>query len=291
MFEGFALADVDVGAVTLRVRTGGSGPPVLLLHGHPQTHVMWHLVAPALARDHTVVMADLRGYGSSDKPPTDPDHLPYSKRVMAQDMLALMGKLGHERFAVVGHDRGGRVAYRLTLDHPERVNRLAVLDIVPTAEMWRFAERAGKRFGLAEYHWYFLAQPDGLPERVINAAPEQYYFGAGRERFDAEALADYERAVRNPATVHAMCEDYRAGASIDDKIDEADRAAGRRITCPVLALWAARDELPRWLDVLETWRGWADDVTGHGIDAGHHLAEEAPDEVAAALRTFLGART
>ena len=171
MFDGFELSYVDVGPVTLRVRTGGSGPPVLLLHGHPQTHVMWHLVAPALARNHTVVMADLRGYGLSGKPPTDADHLPYSKRVMAQDMVVLMGMLGHDRFAVVGHDRGGRVAYRLTLDHPERVTRLAVLDIVPTAEMWRFAERAGKRFGLAEYHWYFLAQPDGLPERVITAAP------------------------------------------------------------------------------------------------------------------------
>jgi haloacetate dehalogenase len=200
-----------------------------------------------------------------------------------------MRTLGFEDFAVVGHDRGGRVAYRLALDHPRRVTRLAVLDIVPTAEMWRFAEGAGKEFGLVDWHWYFLAQPAPGPERIITAAPERHYFAGDTSLFDPAALADYRRCTSNPDTVHAMCEDYRAGAGIDDDVDEADRAAGRRITCPALALWSAREELPRWFDVLAMWRRWANDVQGHGIDAGHYLAEEAPEDVAGALREFLRA--
>ncbi len=287
MFHGFDLHHLDVGGVTLRVRIGGSGPPLLLLHGHPQTHMMWHRVAPRLSDQFRLVIPDLRGYGESSKPPTTDDHEPYSKRAMAQDFVRLMDQLGHESYGVVGHDRGGRVAYRLALDHPHRVTRLAVLDIVPTAEMWRFAERSGKRFGLVDYHWYFLAMPDGLPERLITAAPTAYYFTTGRDRFDSEALADYERCIADPATVHAMCEDYRAGAGIDDRIDEADRASGRRIRCPVLVLWAGKDELGEWFDVLETWRRWADDVTGQAIDSSHFMAEEAPGEVAAALIDFL----
>ncbi|MPZ52042.1 MAG: alpha/beta fold hydrolase [Acidimicrobiia bacterium] len=287
MLDEFKLSTVDVGEARLRVRTGGSGPPVLLLHGHPQTHLIWHLVAPVLAERFTVVLADLRGYGESNKPPTTDGHQPYSKRTMALDMVRLMDQLGHGSYAVVGHDRGGRVAYRLALDHPDLVTRLAVLDIVPTADMWRFAEGAGKRFGLVNYHWYFLAMPHDLPERIITAAPDRYYFTTGSERFHPDALADYLRCVRNPETVHAMCEDYRAGAGIDDELDEEDRSAGRRIQCPVLALWAGKDELGRWFDVLETWRGWADDVSGRPIDAGHYLPEEAPDEVSAALMTFL----
>jgi haloacetate dehalogenase len=287
MFDGFSLTSVDVGEVRLRVRVGGSGSPVLLLHGHPQTHVMWHRVAPILARELTVVAADLRGYGESSCPATTPDHTPYSKRAMAADQVALMRRLGFERFAVVGHDRGGRVAYRMALDHPRRVKRLAVLDIVPTADMWRFAERAGKQFGLIDWHWYFLAQPAHRPERIITAAPERFYFSGDTGVFDVEALADYRRCVSDPDTVHAMCEDYRAGAGVDDDNDEADRRKGRRISCPVLALWGAREELPRWFDVLDVWRRWADDVRGHGIDAGHFLAEEAPEPVAAALRDFL----
>ena len=288
MFEGFALAHVDVGDLTLRVRTGGSGPPLLLLHGHPQTHAMWNRVAPALAEQFSLVMPDLRGYGESSKPPTTHDHSSYAKRTMATDVVRLMDGLGHDTYGVVGHDRGGRVAYRLALDHPDRVTRLAVLDIVPTGDMWRFAERSGKRFGLVEYHWYFLAMPDGLAERVITPSPSAYYFIDGRERFEPAALADYERCVANPETVRAMCEDYRAGAGIDDEIDEADRAAGRRIQCPVLALWAGKDELGTWFDVLATWRGWADDVTGHAVDSSHYLAEEAPAEVTAALLAFFG---
>ncbi len=289
MFERFELRQVDVGEVTLRVRVGGSGPPVLLLHGHPQTHVMWHRVAPDLAAAHTIVAADLRGYGGSTSPaPTrEGDHAAFSKRAMALDQVALMSILGFDAFSVVGHDRGGRVAYRMALDHPGRVTRLAVLDIVPTADMWRFAEGAGKAFGLADWHWYFLAQPAPRPERIIGADPGAYYYAGDTSRFDAEALADYRSAVADPGTVHAMCQDYRAGATIDDDLDEADRAAGRRIECPVLALWSARDELPTWFDVLQTWRGWAHDVRGRGIDAGHFLAEEAPDEVARALLGFL----
>jgi haloacetate dehalogenase len=250
---------------------------------------MWHLVAPELAVAHTVVAADLRGYGRSTSPAgtREADHASFSKRAMALDQVELMSSLGFDRFSVVGHDRGGRVAYRMALDHPGRVTRLAVLDIVPTADMWRYAEVSGKAFGLVDWHWYFLAQPAPRPERIIGADPAAYYFAGDTSRFDAEALADYRAAVADPDTVHAMCEDYRAGATIDDDLDEEDRDAGRRIACPVLALWSARDELPTWFDVLETWGGWADDVRGHGIDAGHFLAEEAPDEVARALLDFL----
>jgi haloacetate dehalogenase len=281
-FEDFELSRVDTGEAEIRVRHAGSGPPVLLLHGHPQTHVMWHAVAPQLAEDFTVVAADLRGYGESSKPSTTPDHEPYSKRAMARDQVEVMRQLGFERFAVAGHDRGGRCAYRMALDHPEPVERLAVLDIVPTADMWR---RADMEFGLVNWHWYFLAQPFDFPERVIGADPSVYYFRRGRDRFHPEALADYLVAVRNPETIHAMCEDYRAGATYDFDLDEADRGR-RRIQCPVLALWAGQDELEKWFDVLEVWRGWADDVTGRALDSGHFLAEERPDEVASELRAF-----
>jgi haloacetate dehalogenase len=248
---------------------------------------MWHRVAPSLAEHGTLVMPDLPGYGRSTGRPSTPGSSAHSKRAMAHDLVALMRDLGHERFAVVGHDRGGRVAYRMALDHPDRVSRLAVLDIVPTAEMWRYARREGKAFGVINWHWFFLARPVDLPEQVILAAPERFYFTGDTSMFTPETLADYYACVADPATVHAMCEDYRAGAGIDHELDEADHAAGRRITCPVLALWSARDELPRWFDVLDVWRRWADDVRGHGIDAGHYLAEEAPGAVASALTDFL----
>ena len=283
MFEGFELTTVETPEAAIRVRRGGSGPPLLLLHGHPQTHAMWHAVAPRLANEFTVVAADLRGYGESSKPPATPDHEPYSKRAMARDQVHVMEALGFERFGVCGHDRGGRCAYRLALDHPERVLKLAVLDIVPTAEMWR---RVDMEFGLADWHWFFLAQPHPFPERLIEAAPDEFYFRGDRSRFHHEALADYLRCVRDPATIHAMCEDYRAGATIDFELDEEDRRAGRRIACPVLALWAGRDELGRWFDVLDVWRRWAGDVRGRAIDCGHFLAEEAPHEVYAELRAF-----
>lgn len=284
MFEGFALETIDSGEVALRVRHGGSGPPLLLLHGHPQTHVMWHKIAPLLARDFTVVAPDLRGYGGSGKPPTDPSHEPYSKRAMARDQVALMRHFGFARFAVAGHDRGGRCAYRLALDHPERVSKLAVLDIIPTGETFRRADMA---FGLGYWHWFFLAQPAPLPERLIGADPDAYYF---RDReaawLDREALADYLRYARDPATIHAMCEDYRAGAGIDYLLDEADRGV-RRITCPLLALWGRQGRLQEWYDVVEVWRDWADDARGQAIDCGHFLPEEAPEETYAALHAFL----
>lgn len=282
MFEGFHLSMIDTGEAVLRVRHGGSGPPLLLLHGHPQTHVMWHKIAPRLARDFTVVAPDLRGYGDSSKPPTTPDHEPYSKRAMARDQVALMQHLGFDRFFVAGHDRGGRCAYRLALDHPDRVLKLAVLDIIPTGEVWR---RANMEFGLAYWHWFFLAQPFPLPENLLGAHPEHYYFRSGRERFAPEALQDYLRCVHNPETIHAMCEDYRAAATLDYELDESDRDV-KRILCPVLALWAKQGSLEKWYDVLDIWRGWADDVRGKGIDCGHYLAEEAPEETYTELRAF-----
>ncbi|MGD0050933.1 MAG: alpha/beta hydrolase [Vulcanimicrobiaceae bacterium] len=285
MFDGFVLERIDTGEAQLRVRHGGVGPPLLLLHGHPQTHVMWHRVAPDLAREFTVVAMDLRGYGESSKPPTTDDHEPYSKRAMARDAVAVMRHLGFERFAVAGHDRGGRVAYRLALDHPERVARLATLDILPTYE--HFA-RADMRFGLGYWHWFFLAQPYPLPETLIGADPERFFLGRPNRPnvFAPEALADYLRCYRDPATIHAACEDYRAAASYDYALDEADKRAGRRIAAPLLALWGGRAQVGSWYDVLAIWREWADDVRGGPIDAGHFLAEEAPEATYAALRSF-----
>jgi len=288
VFDGFTLERIDVGEAELRVRHGGSGPPVVLLHGHPRTHVTWHRVAPLLVGSHTVVCPDLRGYGASSKPPSTPDHATYAKRAMARDVVALMARLGHERFAVVGHDRGLYVAQRLTLDHPDVVTHLGVIDGVPIGSA---LARCDARFAAAWWHWFFLAQPD-RPEQVINADPDAWYGrrddAAVRRNMGEEAWADYRRAIHDPATVHAMCEDYRAGLGPDRAADDADRAAGRRITCPVLVLWAGRDDLPDlYDDIPGVWREWADDVTGLAIDAGHHVAEEAPTALAAALLPFL----
>jgi haloacetate dehalogenase len=230
-----------------------------------------------------VVVPDLRGYGDSSKPPTTPDHEPYSKRAMARDQIALMQHFGYQRFSIAGHDRGGRVAYRLALDHPERVERLAVLDIIPTGEAFR---RAGMAFGLGYWHWFFLAQPHPLPERLLGADPDAYYFPRRDEPWlDPEALADYLRCVHNPDTIHAMCEDYRAGASYDFQLDEADRGK-RRISCPLLALWGRHGRLEGWYDVASVWRDWADDVRGRALNCGHYLPEEAPEETYAELRNF-----
>ena len=285
MFEGFELSMVDIGEAVLRVRRGGEGPPVLLLHGHPQTHVMWHKVAPLLAWDFTVIAADLRGYGQSSKPPSTPDHVPYSKRVMALDQIALMRHFGFEQFSVVGHDRGGRCAYRMALDHPDVVEKLAVLDIIPTGEAYW---RTNMEFAMGYWHWFFLSQPEDFPEKMINANPENYYFRKGRERFDPEALADYLEAVHNPETVRAVCEDYRAAATIDTQLDAADKGK-RKISCPTLVLWGAQADLNKWYDVPAIWRDWAENVQGHAIDCGHYLAEEAPEETYAALYDFLTA--
>ncbi len=284
MFEGFALDRVDVGDAVLRVRHGGSGPPVLLLHGHPRTHATWHRVAPQLAAGWTVVCPDLRGYGRSTGPPSDPDHSAYSKRAMAADAVALMRRLGHERFAVVGHDRGSYVAMRTALDHPAAVAALGVLDSVPIGEA---LARADARFAAAWWHWFFLGQTAKPAERVISADPDAWY-GGDPAVMGEEAYEDYRVAIHDPAVVHAMCEDYRAGLGPDRAADDADRAAGRRIGCPTLVLWSRRDDMADlYGDVLGVWRSWADDLRGGEIDSGHHMAEDAPDELAAALRGFL----
>jgi haloacetate dehalogenase len=277
VFEGFELLTVN----GVRLRRGGHGPPLLLLHGHPQTHAMWHAVAPLLADDFTVVAADLPGYGRSA--PVESG----SKRDMASVVVATMAELGFARFALAGHDRGGRCAYRLALDRPESVERLAVLDIVPTVEQWR---RIDSKVGLTYWHWFFLAQPEPFPERLIAAAPDAFYFRGDRSRFDPDALDDYLTVVREPPVIHAMCQDYRAGATVDVEHDEADLAAGRRIGCPLLVLWAGRDELGQLFDVVATWRRWADDVRGRPLDCGHFLAEERPEDVGAELRGFFSAR-
>lgn len=285
MFEGFALERIDVGEAELRVRHGGSGPPLLLLHGHPRTHVTWHRVAALLASELTVVCPDLRGYGESSKPPTTPDHEPYSKRALARDMLTLMHLLGHEQFAVGGHDRGSYVAFRLALDHPDSVTKLAVMDSVPIAEA---LARCDARFASAWWHWFFLGQTQKPAERVIDADPDAWYT-ATPEHMGLEAFADFHRAIHDPRTVHAMCEDYRAGLGIDRAHDEEDRAGGRRVRCPLLVVWSKHDDLEDlYGDPVAIWRSWADDVRGGvTIESGHHMAEEAPAEVAAALRTFV----
>ncbi|WP_320066261.1 alpha/beta hydrolase [Micromonospora sp. RTGN7] len=284
MFGGFALEEIDVGEVRLRVRHGGSGPPVVLLHGHPRTHATWHRVAPLLAREHTVICPDLRGYGGSSKPPSDPDHTTYAKRAMARDVVGLLDALGHDRAAVIGHDRGCYVAMRTALDHPSRVSRLGVLDGVPIGEA---LARADARFAARWWHWFFLGQSDKPAERVIIADPDAWY-GGSPATMGEEAYADYRRAIHDPATVHAMCEDYRAGLGPDRAADDADRAAGRRIACPVLFCWSERDDMvDLYGDPAAIWRDWADDVRVASIDSGHHMAEEAPEELAATLATFL----
>ncbi|MFV2115830.1 alpha/beta fold hydrolase [Micromonospora sp. LOL_025] len=284
MFEGFTLERIDVGEVRLRVRHGGSGPPVVLLHGHPRTHATWHRVAPLLAREHTVICPDLRGYGGSSKPPSDPGHTAYAKRAMARDVVGLLDALGHDRAAVVGHDRGCYVAMRTALDHPQRVSRLGVLDGVPIGEA---LARADARFAARWWHWLFLGQSDKPAERVITADPDAWY-GGSPAAMGEEAYADYRRAIHDPATVHAMCEDYRAGLGPDRAADDADRAAGRRIACPVLFCWSERDDMVElYGDPAAIWRDWADDVRVASIDSGHHMAEEAPEQLAAALAGFL----
>ena len=284
MFEGFTLERIDTGEAELRVRHGGSGPPVLLLHGHPRTHVTWHRVAPLLAGRHTVVCPDLRGYGQSSKPPTTPDHEPYSKRAMARDCVALMRTLGHERFAVAGHDRGSYVAFRTAMDHPDRVSALAVLDSIPIGEA---LARADARFASAWWHWFFFGQTEKPAEWVISADPEAWY-RPNRELMGDENYADYLRAIRDPEVVHAMMEDYRAGLGIDRAHDDADRAAGRRVQCPALVLWASRDDMEElYGDPLEVWSEWAEDVRGRPIASGHHIAEEAPEALSAELLAFL----
>ena len=289
MFEGFERERVKTGEVEIDLVRRGDGLPVLLLHGYPQTHAMWHLVAPRLAEDFTVVAADLRGYGDSSKFFGDEDHSTYSKRKTAADQVAVMEALGFDSFAVVGHDRGARVGHRLALDYPERVTKLAVLDIVPTRHVFRTVE---KELATAYYHWFFFIQPYDLPETLIGADPSYYLrkklggWGTALETFAPEALAEYERCF-DAATIHASCEDYRASASIDLTHDEVDWDAGRKIECPLLALWGGRGVMESIYDVEAVWRQYANNVRGKPLDAGHFLAEERPEETTQELKTFL----
>jgi haloacetate dehalogenase len=293
MLNGFTDAEIQTGETSIFVRSSGSGPPLLLLHGFPQTHLMWRSVAPLLARRFTVVCADLRGYGRSGCPVSTPDHAPYAKRAMAQDMVTVMERLGFSRFSVAGHDRGGRVAYRMALDHPHRVDRLAVLDILPTETVW---DRADARFALAFWPWSLLAQPEPLPERILVAATEAIVddafggWGTPSRVFPPEVRAAYLRALRDPSHAHAICEEYRAAATIDREHDRVDRASGRRIACPLLALWSAQGPLGTWYveesGPIALWQAWSDDVQGHPLNAGHFFPEEAPEQTAKALNLF-----
>ena len=289
LFPGFEEREIALGEATLHVRSGGSGPPLLLLHGYPQSSAMWRRVAPALATRFHVVAPDLRGYGRSSIPGSHGGS-GYSKRKMGEDALALMQSLGHARFGVAGHDRGGRVAYRLALDHPEAIARVAVLDIIPTGEMWRGMD-AGR--AMQVYHWMFLAQPEPLPETLISAASQTYldhtlasWTGAKTLEAFQGALEEYRTAFADPARVHASCEDYRAGATLDRLADEIDHAAGRKIEAPLLALWGAKGIPAEGVSPLDVWRQWARDVRGHAIDCGHFLPEEAPEATAQALMNF-----
>jgi haloacetate dehalogenase len=292
-FEAFEAFEVEGDGASIFVRRFGSGPPVLLLHGFPQTHLMWRAVAPLLAGRFTVICADLRGYGRSSCPPSRPDHAPYAKRAMANDMVAVMETLGHPRFSIAGHDRGGRVAYRLALDHPRRVERLAVLDIIPIVEAW---ERADKRLATGYWPWSLLAQPAPLPERLLSAAPDAVVdnaldgWGSAAEAFDTAARTHYIEALRDSAHVHAICEEYRAAATLDHAHDVLDRNAGRRIACPVLVLWSGRGPLNAWYaedgGPLALWRRWADDVRGRALDGGHFFPEEIPQRTAEELGAF-----
>jgi haloacetate dehalogenase len=290
MFQDFERKQIQTSGATIDLVVGGSGPPLLLLHGYPQTHAMWHLVAPRLAREFTVVAPSLRGYGDSSKPDGGADHAAYSKRAMGQDQVEVMQSLGFDRFAVAGHDRGGRVAYRLAFDRPEVVEKLAVLDIVPTYVVY---DSVNRLIATAYYHWFFLIQPYDLPERLIGADPEYFirtslarWSRGGLEMFDEAALVEYIRCFCNPATIHATCEDYRAGASLDFEADEADFGR-RKIACPTLALYGRG--LDR-LGALDVWRAWCDDVQGQAFDCGHFLPEEAPEDTYAALRAFFADR-
>jgi haloacetate dehalogenase len=296
MMDDFETVEIETGETTIFARRSGTGPPILLLHGFPETHLMWRSVEPLLARRFTVVCADLRGYGRSGCPASAADHAPYAKRAMARDMVIAMERLGFPRFSVAGHDRGGRVAYRMALDHPAHVDRLAVLDILPTATVW---DRADARLALGFWPWSLLAQPEPLPERILAVAAEAIVddalgaWGSPASVFPPAVRAAYVEALSGPARIHAICEEYRAAATLDREHDEADRAGGRRIACPVLALWSARGALGNWYEneggPIALWRAWGDDIRGHALDAGHFFPEEAPEETARALRGFLGA--
>ena len=292
-FEQFEGIKVEGEEAVIFLRRFGSGPPVLLLHGFPETHLMWRSVAPLLARSFTVICTDLRGYGRSSCPPSRFDHTPYSKRAMAKDMVAVMEKLGFSSFCVAGHDRGGRVAYRLALDHPQCIERLAVLDVVPIADAWG---RADKRLAIGYWPWSLLAQPEPLPERLLSSAADAIVddalgtWGSSADAFPPEVRTHYIETLRDPKHAHAICEEYRAAATIDHEHDMSDRQDGRGIRCPVLVLWDAQGSLSAWYATeggpLALWRAWANDVRGIAIDGGHFFPEQMPERTAQELSTF-----
>lgn len=294
--DGFESTYVRADETTIFVRRSGSGAPLLLLHGFPQTHLMWRSIAPRLAQNFTVVCADLRGYGRSACPNSTPDHAPYAKRAMARDMVLVMQALGFDRFSVAGHDRGGRVAYRMALDHPARIDRLAVLDVLPTETVW---DRADARFALAYWPWSLLAQPEPFPERIIESSAEAIVenalgsWGSPAAVFPPELRAAYIQALTDPAHAHAICEEYRAAATLDREHDQTDRAQGRRITCPLLVLWGSPGALDSWYaeagGPIALWQEWGDDVRGCAIEAGHFFPEQAPEQTAEALNLFFTA--
>ncbi|WP_420860982.1 alpha/beta fold hydrolase [Algirhabdus cladophorae] len=286
--KGFEVQKANLPGIDITYATAGTGPPILLLHGHPQTHVVWRKVAPRLVQaGYSVIAPDLRGYGDSDKPESDEVHYPYSKRVMAQDQIALMARLGYETFSVVGHDRGGRVAHRLALDYPQAVKRLIVLDIAPTQTMYA---QTDQEFATRYFWWFFLIQPDGLPEKMIGSDPEYFLRRhiAGQVKIpgsvDDDAILEYLRSYKNPATIHAICEDYRASAGIDLKHDAED--ADARITAPLLAIWGAKSVVGALYDVAATWQEKATQVTGVSLACGHAIPEEVPDELTAEILDF-----
>lgn len=290
MFDAFTAHRIAAGDVEIATWIAGNGPPLLLLHGHPQTHLIWHKIADRLTQRYTVVATDLRGYGDSSKPAGAPDHANYSKRAMAADQLAVMRHFGFDRFVVCAHDRGARVTHRLCVDAPDAVEKAILLDIAPTLAMY---EQAGRDFATAYFHWFFLIQPAPLPERLIGADPDAYIDGvmgsrhAGMRPFSPEALQAYRTALRRPGAVHAMCEDYRAAASIDLEHDRADRDAGRRVTCPLHVLWGERGIVGRLFDPLAEWRRVAEQVSGHAVDCGHYIPEERPDPLHDEIVAFL----
>jgi haloacetate dehalogenase len=291
LFPGFRTERITVApGIDIHAIVGGSGAPLLLLHGHPQTHAIWHRVAPTLARHFTVVACDLRGYGDSSKPPGDPDHANYSKRTMALDALAVMRALGFDRFSVLAHDRGARVAHRLAGDHPQCVSRMVLLDIAPTLAMYA---QTGEAFARAYWHWFFLIQPAPLPERLIEADPGAYVRDVMGRRsggitvFDPRALAEYARCLALPGAAHGLCEDYRAAAGIDLEHDRMDRDQGRRLQMPLLVLWGEQGVVHRCFDPLKEWKTVADDVRGEALPCGHYIAEEAPDALLDRVLPFL----
>ncbi|MFN2473426.1 MAG: alpha/beta fold hydrolase [Sphingomicrobium sp.] len=294
MFAGFDERRIQTSKSWLHARVGGAGPPLLLLHGFPETHLMWREVAPLLASDFTTFCFDLRGQGESGCPESDVQHRPYSKRVMAYELIEAMKSMGFDRFAVAGHDRGGRVAYRMALDHPASVTRLAVLDIIPIIEAW---DKADSRLALAFWPWSLMAQPEPLPERLIGGSPDAVIddavsqWGTPVNRIPAEIRAAYARSLSDPRHVHAICEEFRSAASLDREDDEVDRQAGRRIKCPLLILWDREGALAKWYEAeggpTGIWRNWADDITGKPMDGGHFFPEASPEKTAEELRSFL----